>query len=168
MIFKGVIFDLDLTLVDTTAAEPYRKCRDWAGAYKAIEQCRVYDGIPDVLNLLRAKGIQTCIVSTAPRTYVERVIKAFCLPITHIVGYHDAKPIKPDRAPMLKALELLGCNPSEAISFGDRAIDIISSNGAGILSVACFWGTKERSLLEGSQPGYSIFTPNEILRFFGS
>ena len=28
-----IIFDLDLTLVDTTLAEPYRKEKDWNGAY---------------------------------------------------------------------------------------------------------------------------------------
>ena len=64
---------------------------------------------------------------------------------------------------MLKALELLGCNAIEAISFGDRVIDIQSSNAANIESVACFWGTKEKSELIHSNYKHAIVSPKEIL-----
>lgn len=64
---------------------------------------------------------------------------------------------------MLKALELLGCSAKEAISFGDRVIDIHSSNSAGIESVACFWGTKEKRDLLRSGYTHAIVKPSEIL-----
>jgi phosphoglycolate phosphatase-like HAD superfamily hydrolase len=64
---------------------------------------------------------------------------------------------------MLKALELLGCDVRSAISFGDRVIDIQSSNGAGIESVACFWGTKEKTELMRSGYTHAIIKPSEIL-----
>ena len=64
---------------------------------------------------------------------------------------------------MLKALELLGCQPGEAISFGDRVIDIQASNAAGIESVACFWGTNERGELLNSGYSHAIVNPSEIL-----
>lgn len=54
------------------------------------------------------------------------------------------KPIKPHPAQMLKALDLMGVSAKDAISFGDRVIDIEASNAAGIESVACFWGTKRK------------------------
>lgn len=160
---KYIIFDLDLTLVDTTIAESYRSKRDWNGAYSVIPQCSVYEGLEQVFDIIRKYGIQTCIVSTSPRTYVEKVVQHFNLPINHIVSYHDAKPIKPHPAPMIKAMELLGCEAKDAISFGDRAIDIQSSNGAGIESVACFWGTKEPKELLNSGYNHAIVKPNEIL-----
>ena len=77
------------------------------------------------------------------------------------MSYHDAKPIKPHPAPMLKALEFMQIPASKAISFGDRVIDIQASNAAGIESVACFWGEKSELL----QSGYShaIVRPDEIL-----
>lgn len=80
-----------------------------------------------------------------------------------IVAYHDAKPIKPHPAPMLKALELIGCSAKEAISFGDRVIDIQASNAANIESVACFWGTKEKADLIHSRYTHAIISPSEIL-----
>lgn len=160
---KNIIFDLDLTLVDTTLAEPYRSKRDWNGAFAVIPQCTVYDGLNEVFDIIKKFGIKTCIVSTSPRPYVERVVEQFNLPINQIVAYHDAKPIKPHPAPMLKALELIGCDAQNAISFGDRAIDIQSSNAAGIESVACFWGTKEKTELVKSGYTHAIIKPSEIL-----
>lgn len=160
---KYIIFDLDLTLVDTTLAEPYRSKRDWNGAYSVLPQCSVYNGLNGIFDVIRKYDINTCIVSTSPRPYVERVIKQFNLPVNHIVAYHDAKPTKPHPAPMLKALEMLGCDAKSAISFGDRAIDILSSNAAGIESVACFWGTKEKSELLRSGYYHAIIKPEEIL-----
>jgi len=160
---KYIIFDLDLTLVDTTPAESYRSRRDWNGAYSVLPQCKIYDGLQSVFELIRKFGIQTCIVSTSPRTYVEKVVQMFNLPIDFIVAYHDAKPIKPHPAPMLKALDLFGCRPEDTISFGDRVIDIQSSNDAGIESVACFWGTKERSELIKSGYKHAILNPSEII-----
>lgn len=160
---KYIIFDLDLTLVDTTLAEPYRSRRDWNGAYSVLPQCTIYDGLQNVFELIRKYNIQTCIVSTSPRPYVEHVIKQFDLPINHIVAYHDAKPIKPHPAPMIKALSLLGCDANSAISFGDRVIDIQASNAAGIESVACFWGTKEKTDLIKSNYSHAIIEPSEIL-----
>ena len=160
---KNIIFDLDLTLVDTTLAEPYRRKRDWNGAFSVIPQCTVYEGLNEIFDVIRKFCINTWIVSTSPRPYVERVVKHFNLPINIIVAYHDAKPIKPHPAPMLKALEMLNCNAKSAISFGDRVIDIQSSNAAGIESVACFWGTKEKTELVNSGYVHAIIKPSEIL-----
>ena len=160
---KNIIFDLDLTLVDTTLAEPYRSKRDWNGAFSVIPQCTVYDGLNEIFDVIRKFNINTCIVSTSPRPYVERVVQQFNLPIKKIVAYHDAKPTKPHPAPMLKALEVLGCSAEDAISFGDRVIDIQSSNAASIESVACFWGTKEKKELMASGYRHAIVNPKEIL-----
>ena len=160
---RKIIFDLDLTLVDTTIVEQARHDRNWQLAYSLIPKCKLYEGMEEVLAIIRNNNINTCIVSTSPRTYVEKVVDSFNLPIQHIVAYHDAKPIKPHPAPMLKALELLGCSAAEAISFGDRVIDIQASNAAGIESVACFWGTKERGELLHSEYVHAIIKPSEIL-----
>lgn len=160
---KNIIFDLDLTLVDTTSVEPYRSKKDWNGAYSVLSQCTIYEGLEEIFTIIRKFGLKTCIVSTSPRPYVEKVVQLFNLPIDFIVAYHDAKPIKPHPAPMLKALEMLRCEAKSAISFGDRVIDIQSSNGAGIESVACFWGTKEKAELLNSEYTHAIVKPNEIL-----
>lgn len=160
---RSVIFDLDLTLVDSTIAEQGRKDRQWDYVYTLIPQFTLYEGMLPVFEIIRKNSIKTAIVSTSPRPYLERVIQHFNIPCSVIVGYHDAKPIKPHPASMLKALELLGCDAPSAISFGDRAIDIQASNAAGIESVACFWGTKEKAELLRSGYSHAIIKPSEIL-----
>ena len=151
---KSIIFDLDLTLVDSTLAEQARSERNWQKAYSLIPQFTVYDGLVPIFELIRKHNIKASIVSTSPRTYVENVVNHFQLPIQWIVGYHDAKPHKPNAAPMLRALEMMGEQAGNVVSFGDRVIDIQASNAANIESVACFWGTKERAELVRS--GYRL------------
>ena len=160
---RNIIFDLDLTLVDSTIAEEARHKRDWALAHSLIPKFPIYDGIEAVCEIIRNHHIPAVIVSTSPRPYVEKVVNHFKFPILGIVAYHDAKPIKPHPASMIKDLELLNCEPSKAISFGDRVIDIQASNAAGIESVACFWGTKERSELLHSGYTHAIIRPEEII-----
>ena len=160
---KSIIFDLDLTLVDTTLAEQARSERNWPKAYSLIPQFTVYEGLTPIFDLIRKHNIKAAIVSTSPRTYVEKVVAHFQLPIRWIVGYHDAKPHKPNAAPMFRALEMMDEQAINTISFGDRVIDIQASNAANIESVACFWGTKERAELIRSDYRHAIVEPREIV-----
>lgn len=160
---KSVIFDLDLTLVDTTCLEQFRHNRQWQEAYANIPSTSMYEGIANVLEIIRKHNIKTAIVSTSPRTYVEKIVSYYNIPAQHIVSYHDANAIKPHPAQMLKAIEMMGVNAKDTISFGDRVIDIQASNAAGIESVACFWGTKEKGDLLRSGYSHAIVRPEEIL-----
>lgn len=160
---RSVIFDLDLTLIDTTVLETLRHNRQWQEAYRRIPETKMYEGISNVLETIRRHNVNCAIVSTSPRPYVEKIVTHYNLPVQHIISYHDAKPIKPHPASMLKALELMGVSAKNSISFGDRVIDIQASNAAGIESVACFWGTKEKGELIRSGYSHAILHPNEIL-----
>lgn len=161
---KSVIFDLDQTLVDSSNLQHARHQRNWSLVYSLIPQSRLYPGMDTILKAIKEKGFRIAIVSTAPRPYVEKMLAFHHIPADCIVAYHDAKPIKPHPAPMFKALELLNASPNETISFGDRAIDILSSRSAGIWSVACFWGSDEGvEKLLGSQPDCAIKSPGSIL-----
>lgn len=160
---RNVIFDLDLTLVDTTCLENFRHTRNWSEAYRNIPNTNLYEGIAEVLNVIRNHNIKMAIVSTSPRSYVDKIVEYYNIPVSAIVSYHDAKPIKPHPAQMLRALELLGVSADKTTSFGDRVIDIQASNAANIESVACFWGTKEKSELLRSSYTHAIIEPREIL-----
>lgn len=160
---KNIIFDLDLTLIDTSCLEQLRHDRKWQDAYEKIPDTKMYQGMAEVLEIIRKHNILCSIVSTSPRPYIEKIVAYYNLPIKHIVSYHDAKPIKPHPAQMLKALELMGVPANRVVSFGDRVIDIDASNAAGIESVACFWGTKEKAELLRSNYSHAIIKPEEIL-----
>jgi HAD superfamily hydrolase (TIGR01549 family) len=159
----GIILDLDQTLVNSSIAAALRKGRKWSEVYDLIPKFEVYDGLQELFEFTDKNKIKVAIVTTSPSGYCKKVVTHFGFPITDIVGYHDASPIKPHAAPMLKALELMKLKPGQVISVGDRAIDIESSKNAGIVSVGCLWGSEEKELLKNSNPDYLIDTPAEII-----
>lgn len=163
---KGIIFDLDLTLVDSTIAENARSRRDWTLVYSLIPRFVLYPGIEEVFQFIRSNRQRylVSIVSTAPSSYVSRVANHFHIPVDTIIGYHDA-PRKPSPAGMLLAMQRMGTLPEDTVSFGDRAIDIQASKAARIRSIACTWGTKEAYLLSQSQPDAMISSAVEMLLY---
>lgn len=158
---KSIIFDLDLTLIDSTIAENARKRREWQVVYSLIPRFSLYPGMKSVFEYVRSNGIKVTIVSTAHTAYVQRVVSFFNIPVDTIVGYHDAAR-KPSPAGMIVAMQRLGAAPSETIGFGDRVIDIIASKGASITSVVCYWGTKESGSLDLSRPDHKLYNPSQI------
>ena len=68
---RSIIFDLDLTLVDTTPLEKARHDRNWQLAYTLIGECHLYDGMQEVLDVIAKHHIPAAIVSTSPGTYVH-------------------------------------------------------------------------------------------------
>lgn len=160
---KNAIFDLDMTLVDSSAAESARRQRNWPYVYSLIPNFILYSGMDEVFKFIRENGIRVAIVSTSPKPYLERVCRAFDIPVNAILGYHDCGRIKPAPDGMVRALSAISSSADEAITFGDRTIDILASNAAGIASVACLWGTSESSALINSCPSYIINTPTQII-----
>ena len=77
---KGLILDLDQTLVDSSIATEARRCRDWQRVYSLIPSFRMYQGITDALDIARNKGLKIAIVSTAPRPYVLKVLNYHRIP----------------------------------------------------------------------------------------
>lgn len=86
---KGVIFDLDQTLVDSSSAKQYRDNRNWTAVYTLIPQFVLYDGFNDVFEHIKKNGIKVGIVSKAPSIYVQKVLRQFNIPFDTIVAYHD-------------------------------------------------------------------------------
>lgn len=160
---KNAIFDLDMTLVDSSVAESARKQRNWQYVYSLIPNFVLYPGMSEVFGFIRDNGIRVAIVSTSPRPYLERVCKFFKIPANAILGYHDCGRIKPAPDGMIRALDAIGSSADTTISFGDRAIDIEASNAAHISSVACLWGTTEYKALVNANPSAVIVSPIQII-----
>lgn len=140
---KGLILDLDQTLVDSSIATEARRCRDWQRVYSLIPSFRMYQGITDALDIARNKGLKIAIVSTAPRPYVLKVLNYHRIPADCIIGYHDASRPKPSPEPMQEALRQMNLRSDEVISLGDKLTDFQSSRSAALPFIACRWGGPE-------------------------
>lgn len=161
---KGVILDLDQTLVDSSIATEARRSRDWQRVYSLIPSFRVYQGIYDALNVARGKGLRIAIVSTSPRPYVLKVLNYHRIPADCIIGYHDASRPKPSPEPMLEAMRQMNLRSDEVLSFGDKMTDFQSSRSASIPFIACTWGGQE-FLRAGSTLGCrAVLNSSELLK----
>lgn len=181
--FKSVIFDLDNTLLDTTILMPFvdkiqlspsgtaDNKKLWKEHDDAVPQCKMYEGMSDVLKFIRDKGIKTAIVTNSVKRRIEVCAKAFDLPVskTCMIGRYSVKTrvpiLKPDKRLFEKAIEMMGATADSVISFGNSVEDIQTAHNAGVESVACHWGATEKEWeeMQAANPTYLIETPSEII-----
>lgn len=164
----AIIFDLDMTLIDSSPVEHLRRSRSWGAVYREIPKLTPYPGIISLLNSIFSLGIPIAIVTNSPSSYCHRVLQHFGWEVDSTICYHDVRQRKPSPEPMLLAIKQMGVGANETISVGDRANDILSSQRAGIDSVGAFWGTEERLLLSGSRPTHSAESANELKKILNN
>lgn len=163
---KGVIFDLDQTIVKTEHLESLRKTGQWKEIYSKIETIKIYDGIPDLIYFIKLKGIKISIVTNSPRTYCERIVKYFDLQIDNLICFHDVRFRKPSPEPILKAIDQLKLIPNKKIvSIGDKVDDLIASQKTGITTIGAIWDTNEREKIFDFKPDFIAQKPENIISF---
>lgn len=100
---KGVIFDLDNTLVE------------WKKDTLSQE-------VIDLISRFKDKGFKLCILSNALEHRVEAVAQVLNIP-------YVSRAIKPRKSPFRKALEIMGTSPEETAVVGDQLFtDILGGN----------------------------------------
>lgn len=158
----GVLFDLDLTLVDSSSAEHQRKTKQWAQVYQTIPRFQTYEGMEDLLTLLAANKVPVCVVTTSPSTYCGKVLARFGWKADACVCYHDTREHKPHPAPLLAGLTRLNLRAKDAVAVGDASADVQAAKAAGIYAVAVTWGATDRAGLIASGPDAVAHTVDEL------
>lgn len=149
---KALIVDLDQTLIDSRMLQALRDKRDWPNIYRHIPDVQPFGGINELLIMLNNNNIKIAIVTSAPRPYCEKIISHNKWKVDATVCYHDTVAKKPHPDPILTAINKLNVTKEESVSAGDRDIDILASKKAGVVSIACLWGTEDRDELLLAQP----------------
>jgi HAD superfamily hydrolase (TIGR01549 family) len=119
---KGIIFDLDQTLVDSNIAKSYRSARDWNIVYSLISKFVLYEAYDKVFEFIRDNDLKVGIVSKAPSVYVKKVLNHFNIPFDTVVAYHDVKLQKPNSEGMNLALTQLGLSRKMLFLLGMRLV----------------------------------------------
>lgn len=102
----------------------------------------VFDGVPELLAALDARGLRWGIVTNKPEGLAKGVVAGFgwqdrC---AVLVGGDTLPRRKPDPDPLLLACERLGIVPADALYVGDDERDVQAARAAGMPSVAALWG----------------------------
>lgn len=160
----ALLFDLDQTIIDSSSAEKFRKTGQWSTVYALIPQFKLYPGVMEALQFAKANSLKICIVTSSPSTYCQKVLDHWKIPYDQKVCYHDTSKRKPYPDPLERGLELIECAATKnAISFGDRAIDIQASKAANVISVGCTWGSSELNDLKAAAPDLIIDSPTGLI-----
>ena len=141
----------------------------YRGRYKRFESqgFRLFPDTLDTLSALRGAGVKTCVVTN--RGMASFAVESAGLGqwVDAAVGADDVRRPKPDPEPVLKALELLGAGPGEAVYVGDTAIDIQAAQGAGVFAVGITTGAIGRGELERAGADQVIDRLGELLGVIG-
>jgi pyrophosphatase PpaX len=128
---------------------------------------RLFPGVADVLDALRARGYLLGIVTSKRRATTEAAVRAFGLDrwCRAVVVDEDVRRHKPDPEPVTLGAQRLGVAPSTALMVGDSVVDIAAGRGAGAGTAAALWGTMHLDDVLGERPDYRLETPEALLPF---
>jgi len=163
--YECILFDLDMTIIDSSSLLSLRKKRRWSMVYKHFDKTTIFGGLKTILEKL-AQKYQIGIITSAPKKYATKLINYHNLDIKILSAYHDTRHHKPDPEPILKALSITKSNPDETIYIGDEVTDIIASKCAGIVSAGALWGANDKIAIKNANPDILLSTPNDIITNF--
>lgn len=84
----AVLFDLDGTLVESSRLKPLRDARRWPQVYGSLALSELQAGTREML-AATAEFAQIGVITMAPRTYAERLLRYHDLAVPVLVAYHD-------------------------------------------------------------------------------
>ena len=137
---------------------------------RGIFENRLYDGVPELLQWLRAAGVTLLVATSKPEPYAVQILEHFALneAFTCITGSHlDGTRV--DKAEVIAcALDTAGITEkASTLMVGDRKFDLIGAQTVGIDSLAVLFGYGSRAELESAGATYLAEHVDDIRRFSG-
>lgn len=113
-----------------------------------LEKTCAYDGLNELLDGLRKKGIRLAVYSNKMADYVKKIcIKLYGEDTFEVLMGPDGITPKPDPMGALIAAEKMGVSPAETAYVGDSVTDMKTGLAAKMHTIAVSWGYTDRALL---------------------
>ena len=131
----------------------------------SMDHTAPYDGIIDLLKILKQRKIHTAIVSNKLDPAVQELYQRFFSEYIDI-AIGEQQPIvrrKPYPDMVNLALHKLETTTEEAIYIGDSEVDLQTATNTGIDCVSVSWGFRSRTFLEDLGATNIIDTPMQLL-----
>ncbi|MBQ9912828.1 MAG: HAD hydrolase-like protein [Clostridia bacterium] len=134
---------------------------------KGIYECALYDGFPEILDLLHEKGVKVGIASSKPESLIYDV--ADYLGVTEkfdaIVGVQlDDSNHSSKTGLVLESMKKLGAaDRDRVLMVGDRCYDIDGAAGAAVKSCGVLWGYGSKDECEAHNADYIVSDTSELL-----
>ena len=126
---------------------------------------RPYDGIPELLDGLAARGLRLAVLSNKPHPATLEVVAHFFpgRKFDATLGARPNVPIKPDAGAALDVSRQLGIPPKEFLYLGDTNTDMLTARGAGMYAIGVLWGFRTAQELTASGADLLVSHPREVL-----
>ena len=134
-------------------------------AHRWKDKTRPYDGIPETLDALAARGLRLAVLSNKPHPATVEVVDHFFPPrrFEAVFGARPGVPIKPDAGAALDVARGLGIPPREFLYLGDTNTDMETANAAGMFAVGALWGFRTADELLQSGARVLVSHPRDLL-----
>lgn len=126
---------------------------------------RPYEGITELLDHLKKKGLPLAVLSNKPHDFTVRYVNAYFgqWDFKVVMGQNDHFPVKPDPASALDIARRMGLSPDTFLFVGDSSVDMKTATAAGMHAVGVAWGFKGPKELRQNGCQTLVDHPLEIL-----
>lgn len=132
------------------------------------DKTRPYEGIMEVLQELKKKGVKMAVVSNKADFAVQELIPQYFPNLFQVAkGEKEAAGIRKKPAPDMveQALTEMSCKKENAVYIGDSEVDLQTAKNAEISCIGVSWGFRGREFLEKNGADMIADNPKEILNF---
>ena len=140
----------------------------------SLDTTRPYDGIPEVIRELKARGCQLAVVSNKMMAATQELVAHFFPEIEVAIGEHEAAGIRKKPAPdtVFEALRQLGVSgktadnttaSQEAVYVGDSDVDLATARNSGLPCISVLWGFRDKDFLLAHGATTFAEKPQDIL-----
>ncbi len=130
-----------------------------------VDHTTVFDGMPETLAALRARGVALGVVTNKAeqmaKTVLDRLYGENCFDVICAQGADH--PAKPDPTTARLALADLGVSPEECLFVGDSDVDMQTARNSGTTAVGVTWGYRPADELRSAGAAVLIDRPQELL-----
>ena len=149
----------DMAFVEQFMSE-YKDCY----ARNLLQKTKPYDGIMEMLEELRRRGIPMAVCTNKHQSAAEMIVKTL-FPhgiFQEIIGDQEGLPRKPDPQKVLRIMRDFGVTGEQTAYFGDTDVDMDTARNAGAFAVGVLWGFRAREELVAHGADILLSHPMEL------
>ncbi|HCA28987.1 MAG TPA: hypothetical protein DEP23_05185 [Ruminococcaceae bacterium] len=130
-----------------------------------LKSTKVYDGMPEVLAILRKAGVKLFVVTNKPDAQAQKIVTGLYGDglFQGVYGNREGRATKPDPALTIQILSNAGVSPLASLFVGDSDVDIFTAANAGMKSAGVVWGFRTEQELISAGADYIFSKPQDIL-----